>query len=107
MERCYYTVLDFLLALTICTGNENLWAMAVKAPLNDTILADGQTHVGKTSWWDKNDGQKVYIGQQHTSQNTSYISIVDPKLALTVGKQLHDILPKMMSLLEESLWGVT
>lgn len=95
----------FFACPNLCTGNENLWAMAVKAPLNDTILADGQTHVGKTSWWDKNDGQKVYIGQQHTSQNTSYISIVDPKLALTVGKQLHDILPKMMSLLEES-YGV-
>ncbi len=92
----------FFACPNLCSGNENLWAMAVKAPPNDTIFADGRVSTGRTSWWDKNDGQKIYIGRQDTSQNASYISIVDPKLANTVGKQLHQFLPKMMSLLEKS-----
>lgn len=92
----------FFACPNLCSGNENLWAMAVKAPLNDTIIADGQISTGRTSWWDKNDGQKIYIGRQDTLQNASYVSIVDPKLANTVGKQLQQFLPKMMSLLENS-----
>lgn len=92
----------FFACPNICSGNENLWAIAVKAPLQDTILVDGKAYIGKTSWWDKNDGKKIYIGQQNSDHNSNYISVVDPKLTQTVGKQLHTILPSMMSLLEES-----
>lgn len=92
----------FFACSNICSGNENLWALAAKAPIGDTIIADGIAYNGKTSWWDKNDGQKIYIGQQQFIDNGSYIGIIDPKLHASVGQQLTEMLPKMMALLETS-----
>ena len=95
----------FFACPNICSGSENLWAMAIKAPVEDTIIVGSQKYLKKTSWWDKNDGQKFYIGQQQLNYNEDYISIVDAKLTQTVGKQLDTILPRMMSFLEAT-YGV-
>ncbi len=95
----------FFACPNICSGNENLWAMAVKAPAEDNIFVDGISYKIKTSWWDKNDGQKLYIGQQLSHDNGSYIGIVDPELSSEIAKQMELMLPKMMSILEES-YGV-
>jgi hypothetical protein len=92
----------FFACPNICSGNENLWAMAVKAPVQDTILLDGKVYLAKTCWWDKNEGQKLYVGQQRSDHNANYISIIDPYLTHTIGKQLHTILPSMMMFLEKS-----
>jgi hypothetical protein len=96
----------FFACPNICTGNENLWAMGVKAPVEDTIVIGSDKYSRKASWWDKNEGQKVYIGQQQSNHNEDYISIVDAKLTQTVGRQLETILPSMMLFLEETYGAI-
>ena len=39
----------FFACPNICSGNENLWAIAVKAPVRDSIVLDGKAYLGKTS----------------------------------------------------------
>jgi hypothetical protein len=91
----------FFACPNICSGGENLWAIAVRVPAKDSIIVDGTSYKNKTSWWDKNDGQKIYIGRQVSHQNGSYISIIDPKLISNIGKQLQKFFPSMMSFLEK------
>ncbi len=92
----------FFACANICSGRENIWAMAVKAPLRDNIVVDGKVYLSETSWWDKNEGQKFYIGKQVVEANRDYNAIVDPMLIGHIGKQLQETFPRMMTFLAKS-----
>ena len=92
----------FFACANICSGRENIWAMAVKAPRQDNIVVDGKVYLSETSWWDKNEGQKFYIGKQVFEANIDYNGIIDPLLIGNIGKQLQETFPSMMAVLEKS-----
>jgi len=81
----------------ICTGNENLWALSVKAPMNERIVVNGEVHQNSVSWWDNNEGRKVYIGQQQLNEHEHYISIIDSQLSSEIKTKLEHLFPKMMT----------
>ena len=90
----------FFACSDLCSPLENTWYLTLTVPDGDNIVIDGELHQKKVSWWDKNDGKKVYIGQQDIVEETGFVGVIDKAITQSQGKILQQFLPSMMAWLE-------
>jgi len=87
----------FFACPNLCSGQENLWSLSLKVPKGEHIVLNGESHQGEISWWDKNDGRKVYVGKGAVSEYKHYIGIIDKKLPPGIREKLELLFPQMMT----------
>ncbi|NMP31666.1 hypothetical protein HII17_08840 [Thalassotalea sp. M1531] len=87
----------------LCSGIENLWYIRLTAPKNETIIIDGMVTNGSASWYDYNDGKKVYVGGLAPSEFANLLAVVDPSLPDKVTTTLNQFLPKAFALLSNKI----
>ncbi len=84
----------------LCNGNENSWYITLQVPENEHIYLRGTKYKSSVSWWDKNDGTKLYVGTQQLDHHSGFISIIDTGLPETIEQTLTSFFPKMALTLE-------
>ena len=89
----------FFACPNLCSGYENTWYISLKVTGNETIVVNGHAVKGKASWYDKNDGIKVYVGYHDIKQYADYWAIVDAGLPKDVADSLNRFLPEAIALL--------
>jgi len=87
----------FFACSNICVGNENTWALSIKAPKGENVIIDGMVYQQPVSWYDKNDGKKIYIGQRTPTITDSFISIIDTKLPISIKESIQHLLPLLVN----------
>jgi hypothetical protein len=55
-----------------CTGYQNSWEITLISNNTDLIIVDGKSFKGRSSWVDKDEGQKVYVGSASTAKEDTH-----------------------------------
>ncbi|WP_448550768.1 hypothetical protein [Thalassotalea montiporae] len=91
----------FFACAVMCRGNEHTWYLTLSAPPSERIILNGQSAYGKVSWYDDNDGRKVFVGNTEVNDTRYYISVIDKALPEQVTSALHQFLPKAITAMAE------
>ena len=91
----------FFACPNLCTGFENAWYFELTVNPNERIILNGQQHQGRVRWWDKNDGTKIYVGNNAITEHPSFYSIIDQGLDEKLQGLLLEFFPKMMAHLSQ------
>ncbi|MFD2167508.1 hypothetical protein ACFSJY_14760 [Thalassotalea euphylliae] len=83
----------FFACANFCSGTENTWYLTFSAPISDAIIINGMTAYEKVSWYDHNDGRKVYVGKVNQTNDTAYFAVVDPGLPKSVVDAFSSFIP--------------
>ncbi len=93
----------FFACANLCLSNENTWYIRVTVPDRDTILFSGNVVKNQASWYDSNDGTKVFVGQLKPIHNSHFSAVIDPALPSAIVENLSAFLPKAMEVLANQL----
>lgn len=91
----------------LCSGRENLWYLTLSAPESDTIILNGQLATKKVSWYDHNDGRKVFVGKIKPQTFNEFIAVIDPKIPENIAQPLHQFLPQAIDYLANKFAPLT
>jgi len=86
-----------------CTGYQNSWEITLISNNTDLIIVDGKSFKGKSSWVDKDEGQKVYVGSAVPIENEDIFALIDNELPSILFKALQRQIPEMMVYFSEKL----
>ena len=86
-----------------CTGYHNSWEITLISNDTDLIIVDGKSFKGRSSWVDKDEGQKVYVGSALPIENENIFAFIDNKLPSVLFKVLQLQIPEMMVYFSEKL----
>ena len=93
----------FFACANLCLSNENIWYIRLTVPGRDTILFSGNVVKNQASWYDSNDGTKVFVGQLKPIHNSRFSAVIDPALPSAIVENLSAFLPKAMEVLANQL----
>ncbi|MFT6270458.1 MAG: hypothetical protein ACJAVV_003297 [Alphaproteobacteria bacterium] len=87
----------FFACASSCPADLNSWEMTLISIDADFIVVDGQNFMGRTSWIDRDDGQKIYLGSATPQENMDIFALIDSKLPPVLLKALERQIPEMMT----------
>ena len=97
----------FFACANLCSGYDNQFYLALTVPENDSIIVNGHTVTSKASWYDSNDGQKVFVGQFPKTLHSKYFALIDNGLPDDTIDTLNTKLPLFLEALEQHLFPLT
>ncbi|REL25407.1 hypothetical protein DXX93_01805 [Thalassotalea euphylliae] len=86
----------FFACATLCRSDENLWYLTLSAPANERIVLNGLSANNKVSWYDENDGRKVFVGNTEITETNHYIAVIDNALPPALISALEEFIPNAM-----------
>ena len=86
----------FFACATLCRGDENLWYLTLSAPASERIVFNGLSASEKVSWYDENDGRKVFVGNTEITETNLYLAVIDNALPPALTNALEEFIPKAM-----------
>lgn len=90
----------FFACAQLCQRHQNQWYFTLKVPEGEHVYLRGVKHTNSVTWWDKNDGSKIYVGTQQLDHHNGFISVIDTGLPESIEQALTSFFPKMALALE-------
>jgi len=94
----------FFACANLCSDLNNNFYLSLLVPREDSIIVNGHTVKGQASWYDKNDGQKVFVGTISKTSHHKYNAFVDQALPTELIDTLNSKFPLFISILEQNLF---
>ena len=93
----------FFACSNFCSGRENTFYLTLTAPENDQIIVNEHNVTKHASWYDSNDGQKVFVGRTNQLVHPKYRAVIDDGLPESIVEALNLKLPLFIEALESRL----